>query len=110
MKHFISSRINLVPRPSLCVISLLLTFFFAAAVPTRSQTQSTPQNTAEGDSRRSRRLSQPSDLANENYEHLAAAPRQLQEVLVKDAGLLVELKRLAIKQATDNGQIVEDSS
>ncbi len=28
---------------------------------------------------------------------------------MKDSGLLVELKRLAIKQATDNGQIVEDS-
>ncbi len=31
-------------------------------------------------------------------------------MLLKDSGLLVELKRLAIKQATDNGQIVEDSS
>ena len=29
---------------------------------------------------------------------------------MKDTGLLVELKRLAIKEATDNGQIVEDSS
>jgi protein involved in polysaccharide export with SLBB domain len=57
-----------------------------------------------------KRLPQPSDLANENYEHLAAAPRQIQEVLLKDSGLLVELKRLAIKQATDNGQIVEDAS
>jgi protein involved in polysaccharide export with SLBB domain len=31
-------------------------------------------------------------------------------VLVKDAGLLVELKRWVAKEATDNGQIVEDSS
>src|SRR3984893_6771175 len=110
MKHFISSVINFVGRPTQFVNALLLAFFFATAVPTYSQTQSTTQNATEDDPRRSRRLSQRSDLANENYEHLAAAPRQLQEVLVKDPGLLVELKRLAIKQATDNGQIVEDSS
>jgi protein involved in polysaccharide export with SLBB domain len=111
MKHIISSRMNLVSRSQLFVTGLLLALFLAAALPTHSQTQSTQQNTSEGSSsNRSRRLSQPSDLANENYEHLAAAARQLQEVLVKDAGLLVELKRLAIKQATDDGQIVEDSS
>ena len=111
MKHFILSGTNFVDRPPLFVTGLLLAFCLSTATPTYSQNQPTPQNTAEGsDSRRSRRLSQPSDLANENYEHLAAAPRQLQEVLVKDPGLLVELKRLAIKQATDNGQIVEDSS
>ena len=111
MKHFISSGMNLVRRPPLFVTGLLLAFFLAASVPTHSQTQSTPQNTSDdSDSRRSRRVSQPSDLANQNYEHLAAAARQIQEVLVKDPGLLVELKRLAIKQATDDGQIVEDSS
>ncbi|HXM91018.1 MAG TPA: hypothetical protein VN974_05700, partial [Candidatus Dormibacteraeota bacterium] len=31
-------------------------------------------------------------------------------MLLKDSGLLVELKRIAIKEATDNAQIVEDSS
>jgi protein involved in polysaccharide export with SLBB domain len=111
MKHFISSGMNFVGRPPLFVTGLFLAFSLAAALPTRSQTQPTQQNTGEGSaSARSRRLSQPNDLASENYEHLAAAPRQLQEVLVKDPGLLVELKRLAIKQATDDGQIVEDSS
>ena len=72
--------------------------------------QGAQQNTRDvASSADQKRLPQPSDLANENYEHLAAAPRQIQEVLLKDSGLLVELKRLAIKQATDNGQIVEDS-
>jgi len=90
MKHFILSGTNFVGRPPLFVTGLLLAFCLSTATPTYSQNQPTPQNTAEGsDSRRSRRLSQPSDLANENYEHLAAAPRQLQEVLVKDPGLLV---------------------
>src|ERR1700681_30989 len=110
MKHFFLPRVALISRP-LFIGELLLAFFFTTSVATHCQTQPAPQNTGVGsDSRRSRRLSQPSDLANENYEHLAAAPRQLQEVLVKDPGLLVELKRLAIKQATDDGQIVEDSS
>ncbi len=58
----------------------------------------------------SRRLPEPSDLARENLNHLAASAAQVKEVLLKDAGLLVELKRLAIKEATDSGQIVEDSS
>src|ERR1700676_4652765 len=57
-----------------------------------------------------RRSTEPSDLAKENLNHLAASPAQVKEVLLKDAGLLVDLKRLAIKEATDNGQIVEDSS
>src|ERR1700722_2173714 len=111
MKHFILSGMNFVGRPPLFVTGLLLAFLLTASLPTYSQTQPAPQNTAEGGNpSRSRRLSQPNDLANENYEHLAAAPRQIQEVLLKDPGLLVELKRLAIKEATDNGQIVEDSS
>ena len=111
MQQFISSRMNFKGRPPLFISGLAFAFFLMASFPTRAQTQSTQQNTADsGNAARSRRLSQPSDLANENYEHLAAAPRQVQEVLVKDPGLLVELKRLAIKEATDNGQIVEDSS
>src|ERR1700737_3876278 len=52
----------------------------------------------------------PSDLAKENLDHVAASADQLKEVLVKDAGILVELKRWVAKEATDNGQIVEDSS
>src|ERR1700693_5431450 len=111
MKHFIFSGMKFVGRRPLFVTGLLLAFLLTASLPSFSQTQPTPQHTGEGATpTRSRRLSQPNDLANENYEHLAAAPRQLQEVLTKDPGLLVELKRLAIKQATDDGQIVEDSS
>jgi len=90
-------------------IVLALSLLAAASSPVRSQ--STQQNGRDDSgSAPSRRLSKPPDLANDNYRHLAAAPRQIQEVLIKDSGLLVELKRLAIKEATDNGQIVEDSS
>jgi protein involved in polysaccharide export with SLBB domain len=50
-----------------------------------------------------------SELAKDNLQHVAASSIQIREVLVKDAGLLVELKRWVAKEATDNGQIVEDS-
>jgi protein involved in polysaccharide export with SLBB domain len=77
-----------------------------AQTPPAAQQNSREDNSTAVNPRRSGR---PSDLAIENYAHLAAAAADVREVLVKDAGLLVELKRLAIKEATDNGQIVEDS-
>ena len=40
---------------------------------------------------------------------MAASAIQIRLVLVKDEGLLVELKRWVAKEATDNGQVVEDS-
>src|SRR5579864_7949950 len=41
---------------------------------------------------------------------MAACAAQIKAVLVKDAGLLVELKRWVAKEAADNGQVVEDSN
>src|SRR6266481_2514721 len=55
------------------------------------------------------RPAEPSDLAKENLGRVAASADQLQAVLLKDAGILVELKRWLAKEATDNGQIVEDA-
>jgi protein involved in polysaccharide export with SLBB domain len=52
----------------------------------------------------------PSDVASENYNRVAASAAQIEEVLRRDAGLLVELKRWVAKEATDRGQIVEDSA
>lgn len=51
-----------------------------------------------------------SELAKENLNRVAASSVQIREVLVKDAGLLVELKRWVAKEAADNGQIIEDSN
>src|SRR5579864_1811538 len=51
-----------------------------------------------------------SELAKENLNRVAASSVQIREVLVKDAGLLVELKRWVAKEAADNGQVVEDSN
>jgi len=58
---------------------------------------------------RGNRTTELSDLAKENLSRVAASSPQIKEVLVKDSGLLVELKRWVAKEATDNGQVVEDS-
>ena len=40
---------------------------------------------------------------------MAASPEQIREVLSKDPGLLVELKRLVAREATANGQLIDDT-
>jgi len=49
------------------------------------------------------------ELDKENSDRVAAAPQQIREVLAKDPGLLVELKRWISKEATSMGQIVDDA-
>src|SRR5215469_15127178 len=56
------------------------------------------------------RVQESSDLAQENLNRVAASAAQIRGVLVKDEGLLVELKRWVAKEATDNGQVVDDSN
>ena len=50
-----------------------------------------------------------SDLAKDNLRRVAASSAQIQSVLSRDAGILVELKTWVAKEATDNGQVVDDS-
>jgi len=47
-------------------------------------------------------------LERENSERVAASPEQIREVLVKNPGLLVELKQLVSQEATANGQVIAD--
>jgi len=49
-----------------------------------------------------------SELARDNYNHVAASVLQIKDVLLKDPGLMVELKRLIAKEASDSGQFVND--
>ena len=51
----------------------------------------------------------PSDLARQNMEQVAASAMQIESILHKDTGLMVELKRWVAKDATDHGQLVIDS-
>jgi len=50
-----------------------------------------------------------SDLALQNLSRVAASATELRAVLVKDVGLMVELKHWVARDATDHGQIVSDS-
>jgi protein involved in polysaccharide export with SLBB domain len=49
------------------------------------------------------------ELEKQNAERVAASPEQIREVLLKDPGLLVELKHLVAKEATANGQLIDDT-
>ena len=49
-----------------------------------------------------------SDWATDNLDRVSASATQIREVLTKDPGLMVELKRLFAKKATEQGQIVAE--
>jgi polysaccharide export outer membrane protein len=49
-----------------------------------------------------------SELTRDNLDRVAASPAQLKSVLVRDTGLMVELKRWMAKEASDNGQVIAD--
>ena len=51
----------------------------------------------------------PADLVSDNLEKAAASAEQILEVVNKEVGLMVELKRLLAQDAGANGQIVEES-
>src|SRR5713101_408999 len=72
--------------------------------------QQTEKDRAGRDESAPYRTAEPSDLTKDNLNRVAASAAQIQGVLLKDAGLLVELKRWVAKEATDSGQIVEDAS
>ena len=49
------------------------------------------------------------DLGRQNMERVAASAAEIESVLHKDTGLMVELKRWVAKDATDHGQLISDS-
>ena len=50
-----------------------------------------------------------SELARENMSRVAASAAEIKTILVKNTGLLVELKRWVAKDATAHGQIISDA-
>jgi protein involved in polysaccharide export with SLBB domain len=78
---------------------LCVTFIFAlACMPTRSQERTSPSSA----------VVQSSELGRENLSRVAASAADIKAVLLKDTGLLVELKRWVAKDATGHGQIISD--
>ncbi len=64
---------------------------------------------SQGPAPTSAREASTSELGSENLTRVAASAMDIKAVLVKDAGLMVELKRWIAKDATDHGQIVSDA-
>src|SRR5260370_3068792 len=86
-----------------------LTLMFLLCAPAFAQQQSDrPRKTSE-QGRNEYGVQQPPDLTQENLGRGAASAIPIRSVLVKDEGLMVELKRWVAKGATDNGHAVEDS-
>ena len=50
-----------------------------------------------------------SELGRDNMSRVAASAAEIKGVLLKDAGLMVELKKWVARDATDHGQIVSES-
>jgi protein involved in polysaccharide export with SLBB domain len=78
---------------------------YAAGAQQDDRTRNDPQSKTD-----SRKYSATSELTRSNLNRVAASAGQIREVLVKEVGLMVELKRWIAKDAADNGQVVEDSS
>jgi protein involved in polysaccharide export with SLBB domain len=96
-------------RKSKDIFSVLtLTFLFCA--PAFAQQQTDGQRKVSDQGRNEYGVEQTPDLSQENLRRVAASAIQIRAVLVKDEGLMVELKRWVAKEATDNGQVVEDST
>src|SRR5580692_3564031 len=90
------------------IVGLALPFLFCA--PVHAQQQADKQRLTREQARNGNGVEQSPDFAQENLGRVAASVAQIRIVLVKDEGLLVELKRWVAKEATDNGQVVEDST
>ena len=83
-----------------------LTIVVCAAMGLGSALLSEPSGLAQTQNMRSM---QTSDLARENDSHVAASAAEIKPLLIKDSGLMVELKRWLAKDATTHGQIVTDA-
>jgi protein involved in polysaccharide export with SLBB domain len=83
---------------------------FLLCPPSNAQQQVEKPRATREPARNDYGVEQAPDFAQENLRRVAASAIQIRAVLVKDEGLLVELKRWVAKEATDSGQVVEDSS
>ena len=94
-------------RGALRWAALVFGFALVSCVSLRAQDGDRQRMPRDGSSYRS---GDASDLARQNFDRVAASAAQVREVLLRDPGMLVELKRWVAKEATDNGQVVEDSA
>ena len=86
---------------------LLAIFVGIAAGPLRGQTVVIPQVPRDA-ARRGERSEPPNEWVTDNMDIVSASATQIKDVLAKEPGLMVELKRLIARQATEKGQIVTE--
>src|SRR6266700_1560959 len=87
---------------------LALSLLFCGSAFAQQQTDRQRKTSEQG--RNEYGVEQCPDLTQENLGRVAASAIQIRSVLIKDEGLMVELKRWVAKEATDSGQVVEDSN
>jgi len=88
------------------VLAMALVFGVTAGTAAQQQPQKKTSGAEVDSPPPPRRLE--SELAKANYDRVAASAPQIKEVLLRDPGLLVELKTWIAKEASDNGQFVSD--
>jgi polysaccharide biosynthesis/export protein len=91
---------------SFAFVVLLGLLCAAAYAQPRSQPEMAQSSSTETASRVSRR---PPDIISDNLDKAAASADQILEIVNKEAGLMVEFKRLLAREAGVGGQIVEES-
>jgi len=93
---------------SRCGLNLAAVFLVSGCCLPLLAQQAEPKRTQERSSPSLRQQAGQSELEKENLNYVAAAPALIKEVLIKDPGLLVELKRWIAKEASDNGQVISE--
>src|SRR6201992_3962755 len=77
----------------------LMAFVLVSATVVRAQNETNRQKPAVP----------PSELGRDNLSRVAASAADIKTVLVKDTGLMVELKRWVARDATAQGQIISET-
>jgi protein involved in polysaccharide export with SLBB domain len=92
-----------------CLVVSVVVLLSTASIALTAQQQQ-PQRRAKTppDTASTRESVLESELAKDNNDRVAASAAQIKTILIKDPGLMVELKHWMAKEATDNGQIVID--
>src|SRR5213595_69122 len=87
------------------ITSIIVALLFCA--PACAQQRRVPQRS--GSDSPARVPARPPDIISDNLDRVAASADQILEVVNKEAGLMVELKRLLAQDAGVSGQILEES-
>ena len=89
----------------------VLAVFFSAAISAQ-QTSGTPGQQPNGEpgmQRAPQSASSGGGIVADNLDRVAATAQQILEILNRDAGLMVELKRWIARDAGESGQVLEES-